>query len=199
MSGLPLVLVIGAHREELAFGERVAEGLPAELVEVYRIPEGISGLRPRQDQAFRYRTFHEEFYLQLRQQLKGRFRVLIDLHAGLDAHGPLADLFCRDRRLLDCMRGAGRRCDGGPAWDPERVRTISLVSDEGTRVSGTDDKAGGAFGKALIPRSVWAGDAPLYVALELYIRQPGEGDSADWALARDLIRGIADCHSPTRP
>lgn len=31
-----VVLVIGAHREELAFGERVAECLPRGLVDVYR-------------------------------------------------------------------------------------------------------------------------------------------------------------------
>ena len=47
------VLVIGAHREELGFGERVAEGLPRDLIEVYRIPEGISGRHPREDESFR--------------------------------------------------------------------------------------------------------------------------------------------------
>jgi hypothetical protein len=38
------VLVSGVHREELAFGDMVPEGLDPSLADLLRIPEGLSGL-----------------------------------------------------------------------------------------------------------------------------------------------------------
>ena len=93
-SGPEPVVIIGAHREELEFGERVAEGLGPQI-SVLRIPEGISGHRPRPDEVFYYETRHRELYLQLRQQLRGRYKLAIDLHRGLNQPGRCADVYCR--------------------------------------------------------------------------------------------------------
>ncbi len=50
--GSEAVLVIGVHREELAFGDKVADDLDPSLADLLCIPEGLSGQRPRQDQLF---------------------------------------------------------------------------------------------------------------------------------------------------
>jgi hypothetical protein len=191
------VLVIGVHREELAFGERVAAGLSDLPITVYCIPEGISGRHPRQDQLFRYRLYHEELYLQLRQQLKAGTRLLIDLHAGQDSAGPAADLFCRDRALLDCIDRAPTDQAG---WGPStRVRTIRLV-DAGPEPGGGPAaiQSSAPVAHALIPRRIWRRQPPLYVAVECYLREPGAGEPEDWALAGALIRRLLACHQGGR-
>lgn len=188
------VLVIGAHREELPFGERVAGGLAGEPIEVLRIPVGISGRHPRQDQAFRYRVCHQELYLQLRQQLKGRYRVLIDLHAGQDANAPSADLLCHDRALLACVQ---RRLSGEAdrAGAPQRVRAIPLVAADGSSPAAAAGDGGRPLGRALIPRRVWAMEEPVYAAVEVFLKEPGAGRPEEWALACELVRHILRCRS----
>jgi len=122
------VLIIGAHREELAFGERVAEGLDPRIA-VLRIPEGISGNRPRPDEVFYYETRHRELYLQLRQQIRGRYQLVLDLHRGLNQPGRCADVFCRDAALLGCVQRATQRRYGRDAGT-SLVRSIRLASTE---------------------------------------------------------------------
>ena len=188
------VLVIGAHREELAFGEQVARALSDLPIEIYRIPLGITGRHPRQDQVFRYRLYHQELYLQLRQQLKDSTRLLIDLHAGQDSQGPAADLYCRDQGFLDCLARA-RSSAAGLGADA-RIRMIPLV-DPGSGAAGRSP--GGAaptpVAHALIPRQIWGEEPPLYLAIESYLREPGPGASDDWALARALIQGALQCEA----
>jgi hypothetical protein len=93
------VLVTGIHREELAFGDRVAALVDPEQVDLLRIAHGISNARTGTDGRFYSDTEHREIYLQLRQQLRQqpqwRGFPLIDLHAGVDDHGPCADIYCR--------------------------------------------------------------------------------------------------------
>ena len=60
-----------------------------------------------------------------------------------------------------------------------------------------DGKGCAPLGRALIPRSVWESDAPLYMALEIYLKAPGAGGPEDWRLARYLIRCIAGCQAAT--
>jgi hypothetical protein len=95
-AGAPTVLLIGIHREELAFGRAVARGLDDPGIAVLEIPEGLSGRRPRPDQRFHYETLHRALCLQLLPHLAGHCRLLIDLHTGLDRQGPSADLMCAD-------------------------------------------------------------------------------------------------------
>jgi hypothetical protein len=188
------VLVIGAHREELAFGEHVAAGLTGELIDIYRIPMGISGRHPRQDQAFRYRVCHQELYLQLRQQLKGRYRVLIDLHAGQDANAPAADVLCHDASVLTCLQRQIMEHGDTPIIG-QRVRLIPLVDADETGLAATASDSGRPVGRALIPRRVWSMEEPLYVAVEVFLKESGVGCPADWALAQTLVRRILRCRS----
>lgn len=103
------LVVIGIHREELAFGREVVRGLPIGEVDVLEIPDGLSGRRPLPDQSFRYGTLHRALYLQLLPYLGPSHRLLIDLHSGFDDEGPSADLLCGDgglrTRLHDILDG----------------------------------------------------------------------------------------------
>ncbi len=105
----PTLLVIGIHREELAFGQVVAAGLADAPIDVLTIPEGLPGRHPRPDERFRHDTLHRELYLQLLPHARGR-RLLIDLHSGIDPQGPGADIYCRapERLVRLGAAGAGR-------------------------------------------------------------------------------------------
>ena len=94
------LLVTGIHRDELGFGDRVATVLPRGAVEVIRIPQGIPQPRRGPGEQFYSRTEHREIYLQLHQQVRGRYRLMIDLHKGLDETGRGAEIFCNDEALL---------------------------------------------------------------------------------------------------
>lgn len=95
--------VIGAHREELAFGDRVAETLEAfndvPPFSVLRIPEGLSGRHPRSDEVYRTDVRHRELYHQIKMKIGSR-RLVIDLHRGFDGHRLCADIFSDDDHLL---------------------------------------------------------------------------------------------------
>src|SRR5690606_5090834 len=108
MKSFSVLLVIGIHREELAFGQTVVEGLNKDCLQVLTVPEGISGTRPLIDQQFTYETLHRALYLQLLPHVQGRHALLIDLHAGSDPAGPSADLICADISLRACMEAAIR-------------------------------------------------------------------------------------------
>lgn len=176
----PVLLVIGVHREELAFGQAVAADIDPARVAVLAIPEGLSGRRPHPDQSFHYDTLHHALYLQLLPHVVGRHRLLIDLHTGLDQFGPRADLICADAALRACLGAAIAARRGIAAHD---VRLIALGGD------GT----GALHARTVIPRQVWDNPAFRYVGLELYLPAHADGEPAARALARDLICVAADC------
>ena len=72
-------------------------------IEVLRIEQGLTSRKPVFDDLFYYTTRHQEIYLQLRQQIKKRYDLLIDLHSGINESGTCADIFCKHVDLLDCM------------------------------------------------------------------------------------------------
>lgn len=167
------LLVIGIHREELAFGQAVAAGLADRRIDVLAIPEGLPGRHPRQDERFRHDTLHHELYLQLLPHARGR-RLLIDLHTGLDRQGPCADIYCR---VPERFASLAARHTGAQA--PRLVRL----------------GAGGAGhfpdGSTIIPAEIWRNPHCLYVGLEIYLPQAGAGSAADQAYAGDLVRALA--------
>jgi hypothetical protein len=189
------VLIIGAHREELAFGERVAEGLDSGIA-VLRIPEGISGHRPRPDEVFYYETRHRELYLQLRQQIRGRYQLVLDLHRGLNQPGRCADVFCRDSSLLQCVHRATQRRYGRDVGT-SMVRSVRLASctSSGRPKIGADaaESAKGPLGRTVIPAGVWDNEDFLYVGIEVYLTGEGQGQPDDWGFARQLVRYTVAC------
>jgi len=112
MSHPATLLVIGIHREELAFGQAVAVDLDPASVQVLAIPDGLSGRHPRADQRFHWDTLHRALYLQLRPHVRRGHHLLIDLHTGIDQAAPCADLYAlapppRLISLGDAVTGPG--------------------------------------------------------------------------------------------
>ena len=191
------LLVIGVHREELAFGERVAAmladsgDLPG--LELLRIPEGISGRHPRSDQRFHYELQHRAIYRQIRE-LAGRYRLLIDLHRGSDDEGPCADVICADDRLLACVRKRlAETRDPDIAAGRERIRAVRLAP------GGQVATNGAMCGRTVIPSDTWNNGEFLFVGLEVYLSADGVGRQEDWRFSARMIATIVACGRSLAP
>lgn len=184
-----VLLVIGVHREERAFGEGVAgflaeQGEPPGL-DVLRISDGLSGRRPRPDQRFRYEVQHRALYGQIRERAE-RYAVLVDLHRGEDDAGPCADVICADPAFLSCV-GAGP----APRAAGARVRPVRLGSP----------REGGALpgARTVVPEEVWASERFLFVELEVYLAGEGAGRRSDWSFGAAVVRDVVRCAAQRRP
>lgn len=182
------VLILGIHREELAFGEAVAAGLDPARIDLLRIPQGVSGARPTQDQAFYYRANHRELYGQILRQVRGRYDLVIDLHCGIHEPGRCADLFSADPLLLGCACSAARRSPGVP---PNPIRPVLLG---GASPSAQDTPVPPPLrARTVIPEAIWNSPRFRYLGIEVFLASPGPGDPQDWALARGLIDAVLGC------
>lgn len=186
------VLIIGVHREELDFGDRVSEGLDSGRIEILRIPRGLPARRPSQEDAFYYRTNHQELYLQMLPQIRGRYRLVIDLHCGINEPGPCADLFSADAALLDCVCSASLGCnDNGP----DQVRAV-LLGDTDPPGQTADSRLLRAH--TIIPEPIWNNPELTYLGLEIFMPVIGVDDPAARALAQGLIDSIVGCATDLR-
>lgn len=182
------LLVTGIHREELSFGDRVVELLDRERIQILRIPQGISHARSSADTLFYYNTQHREIYLQLWQQVKGRYHLLLDLHCGVNESGPCADLYSRDERLL--QRISDRSKQLGVA---EKIRLAKILKDSEEIKANNEDGQSIIGARTPIPEQLWNDQVLIYVGLEIYLRKEGEGSTEDWMFARDLIELVQAC------
>lgn len=183
------LLVTGIHRDELGFGDRVATVLPRGAVEVMRIPQGIPQPRRGPGEQFYSRTEHREIYLQLHQQVRGRYRLMIDLHKGLDETGRGAEIFCHDEALL------GRIGAALPPGAATRVRLIRIGTGAGAAAA---EGPAEAEARTWIPRRIWSGRMPVYVGLEVYLEAEGDGSPEDWRFAAALVDAIRSGHGDAR-
>jgi hypothetical protein len=172
-SSATTLLVIGIHREELAFGAAVAAGLDRGRFDVLKIPEGLSGRHPRADQRFHFDTLHRALYLQLLPHIQPCHARVIDLHTGLDPHGPCSDIYCRDSaRLAESLTKAS-----GIQPVP---RLISLLPDAAVPSAAT-----------VIPPEIWRNPRFLYVGVEIYLPETGAGHPADLVYASTLLNALS--------
>lgn len=184
-------LLIGIHREELAFGEAVARGLDRRRIGVLAIPEGLSGRRPRPDQRFRYDTLHRALYLQLLPLLSDSTRLLIDLHTGQDQRGLCADLICAEStHLADRLRHLPRwQALGGSA----AVRILQLGPDQTPASAGEAALPGAArVGETAVPPEIRRNPRFLYVGVEVFLPEPDAATPAQQAFARELVTALAE-------
>jgi hypothetical protein len=182
--------VVGAHRGELAFGEAVVGGLDPGRYQVLRIPAGISGRRPTPHERADYLWRHRELYAQILEHLGPSRRLLVDIHTGLDAAGCAADVLCARPEMLACMAGRQSPPDGSPAAP---VRMVQLVDEEAQPAPASGPAPPWPMARPDIPEAVWNRAPPLYVGLEVYLREEGEGNEAEQALGRALLEAVADC------
>ncbi|GAB3375575.1 hypothetical protein [Azotobacter armeniacus] len=174
----PTLLVIGIHREELAFGQAVAGGVDPAQVAVLEIPEGLSGQQPPAARRFQYEALHRALYLQLLPHVLNRHRLLVDLHSGFDPQLG-ADLICADPVLCACLRTA---VAGAERLAGTEVRVVPL-GDEGADL----------HARTIIPPQVWRNPAFHYLGLEIYLPETSQAWPSARELARELIAIAAGC------
>jgi len=185
----PVLLVIGAHRDELAFGERVSESLDPRRFSVLRIPQGISGKRPRPDQREAFRERHRALYLQILDYIEPEHRLLIDLHQGVDSGSLSADVMCADRDLLQRLCSTRSQPRGG---QPACIRCVQLVGDTAKLDLTSAGKLSPLVAKPDIPEAVWNNAETRYVGLEIYLGREGAGSVEEQRFARFLVERVAD-------
>lgn len=178
MNAAPVLLVIGIHREELAFGRAVAEGLDQQKVQVLTVPEGLSGKRPLRDQQFKYNTLHQALYQQLLPSIRCRHALLLDLHTGSDPAGPSADLICADAIWRDRL---AFEIAARPALAAQNLRIVPL---------GTETEFPHAH--TVIPKQIWNNPEFTYLGMEIYLPETAAGQTAGQTLAKSLVMLVAD-------
>ncbi len=182
------LLVTGIHREELDFADRVTDLLDTQHIQILRIAQGISHARCGTKDLFYYNTRHREIYLQLRQQVKGHYRLMLDLHCGVNDSGSCADLYSRDRQVLQCIAHRSRQIGFG-----EKLRLVKILRN--SEINEPLDKRGESIigARTPIPEQLWNDREMIYVGLEIYLMEEGQGSSEDWLFARDLIELVQAC------
>jgi hypothetical protein len=192
----PALVVIGAHRGELAFGEGVVEGLDAGRYQVLRIPKGISGRRPTPEERPAYLRRHRQLYAQILEYLAPAHRVLIDLHTGLDTAGCAADVLCARREVLRCIDDLQ---SGAESPLPAPVRLVRLLDGHGQGEAPESCDPRWAVARPELPEEVWNRAQPTYVGLEVYLSAEGAGTEVERALGRALLEAIAGCVLTSAP
>ncbi|MBK5930773.1 hypothetical protein [Halochromatium salexigens] len=193
----PIVLLIGAHREELSFGDAVAEHLDRQRIDLLRIPVGISGRRPGPDAIEGYRRRHAELYRQILEHVQPEQRVLIDLHTGFDERLYSADVLCAEPALLSCIERERAECAAASGGDVRPVRLVT--ADREAPARGLPGDQADAWPDAWprvrpeLPVAVYASTAPLYIGVEVYLAAPSRAASAEARFAAAVIAVVGDC------
>lgn len=182
------LLVTGIHHEELGFGDRVSALVDPARLDVMRIPQGIPQTKKGPGEQFYSSAQHREIYLQLGQQVKHRYRLMIDLHRGLDETGRCADVFCHDEDFLRCLGARLQKLSG-----KSDIRLIHIMSPDSRGVELNDEKVADAEARTWIPSKISLSKFPLYVGLEVYLPTDSDGKEEDWEFAHLLISEIQAC------
>ncbi|WP_316858209.1 hypothetical protein [uncultured Cohaesibacter sp.] len=184
------IVVIGVHKEELAFGDEVARHLDRTLFSPFRIASGLSARRPRTDQLEQYLTNHEQLYTQIADHMPAHCKLLIDLHCRLKAEAD-ADIFCASPDLLNRISESFHT--RFPKSDA-RLRTIRMVSDadlcEWDDTHEDKHASGHLLSKPELPEVVWRATRPAYVGLEIYLDHEGRGEQENWDLTLQILSAV---------
>ncbi|WP_156427748.1 hypothetical protein [Thiohalocapsa sp. ML1] len=192
----PALLVVGAHREERAFGEAVAARLPGAGFDVLRIERGLSGRRPGPEALDAYRRRHRALYEQILGHIRPTHHVVLDLHTGFDESGLCAEVLSADPLLLGCIERAGS-AGVAPALGVSRLRGVQLVAE--CPLDGRPDATAGTCApragwprlKPDIPAAVWHVEHPLYIGVEIYL--PGAPGTAGIEFGAAVVTAAARC------
>ena len=177
-------LIIGVHREKLAFALKVVQQLDSNI-HVIRIESGLSHERSLYRSGFYHSTAHREMYLQLHQQLKGKMDFVIDLHTGINETGRCADILTADTEVLQNMK---------KQLDTIVHHTLSPPGEEHLyRITEPDEHKKNRISTfpvchTIIPKRVWDGGVYVYADLEIYLHGADEGTLVDCEYAAQLIR-----------
>lgn len=190
---MPILLVIGIHREELAFGKAVAEMLKDPQIDVLAIPEGLTGRHPLPNEVFHSEALHGELYRQLIPHMNGR-RLLIDLHTGLNPAGTCADIYCSQPEKFAGIN-VDSAIDADSGVDAATAITHVAQTPRLVRLGGGGEGEPMLRGRTIIPKAVWQNPNCLYAGLEVYLTQSGQGSLAEQQYALQLITAMSHCMS----
>lgn len=188
------LLVIGIHQEELEFGKQITRCIKQRSIDVLRIPKGIPQNKNPSEAFFYHQLRHREIYMQLRQQTIGRYNLLLDLHSGINEPGRCADIYCRDESLLSRLNKEIQSHHKLPD-----IRTVHIAAENermtpNAKPSIADQgQISHAMAHTLIPVEVWNSREFLYIGLEVYITETGEGAEEDWFFTCTLVDLILRC------
>jgi len=177
------ILVIGIHREELAFGRSVADVVP-NSVRIVQIDKGLSHKKSFYKSGFYHSTVHREIYLQLHQQIKGKTDLIIDLHTGINTSGRCADILSAEVSMLCRIKKQLDNVKYHPLSPPGEERLYEIIPTDKRR-----EKGRSLFPAChtIIPRRIWDEPTYIYVGLEIYLQESGEGTPTDFEYATKLI------------
>ncbi|MEG6508983.1 hypothetical protein V6C03_08365 [Methyloligella sp. 2.7D] len=187
------LLLIGVHRDELAFGEHVAALLEGRC-DILRVEQGLDNDNPTPDEQFHYRIRHAEMYHQVLQNIGRRTGPVIDIHSGLNARGRCADIYCHDERFLACAEAAvAPQTERAGAF--KDVRLVQIVAHDAPERELSASVALRPVVWTYIPHVVWQNPHFLYIGIEVFLASRGAGTPQDHAYGRDLVLLSADCAS----
>lgn len=179
-------LVIGVHKEELAFGKKVVTLMAESDIHIVQIDNGLSHERSYYRSGFYHSTAHREMYLQLHQQLVGnKVDLVIDLHTGINETGRCADIMSANLDLLNKMHLLFEGVEKHTFSEPGEERLYKIIkSDERSK------QKDGSFSvcHTIIPHKVWDAREYIYTGLEIYLHETGNGFLPDWEYTVGLIR-----------
>jgi len=183
-------LVIGIHKEELAFGKQVARLLVKSGIQIVVIDNGLSHERAYYKSGFYHSTAHREMYLQLHQQLAGKkLDLLIDLHTGINETGRCADILSANTRFLKTMDGLLKGVEKHIFSAPGEERLYEIIQTD-TKSAEIDSSF--SVCHTIIPEKVWNSRQCIYAGLEIYLSKSGQGSSSDWEYAAVLVHMLID-------
>ena len=183
-----VLVLIGVHREELAFGDQVVKPLPTGRFGILRIKQGLSARRPRPDQFLSYLDNHDRLYQQITSSIGSDCKLIIDLHCRLKERAD-ADLFSGSEQIL---KQAAATLAANPDFSGKAIRPIRMISDKDLESLDLEAESPQLFAKPELPESLWRADSPLYLGLEIYVDEEGAGTAREWAFARQLIIHLSD-------
>lgn len=186
------VLLIGIHKEELDFGDCVAQLTDPKAIDILRIPHGLENIESNTEGSFYAETQHREMYLQVQQLIKKQFQLVIDLHCGQSPDQMFAEIFCGDETLIS-------RIDEQLAWNQCKkiARIIRIISGKGSLQLCRDTPYPCA--RTMIPEQVWRSSSFKYVGLEIYLPKDDSDLRKTFELAISLIKVIQNCVSSSEP
>jgi|GEM_PF-852583 len=182
-------LIIGAHREELAFGEKTANRIKKKGIDVIRIADGIPNRRAHGELKSSKKTDLDNLYSRIHRKVCGKYDLVIDLHSGLSEKWS-ADIFSSGMDFLDFMDAGLKKIFRDKFHLPDEIRLFKIIRNNQSKPNAFDDRF--PICLAFVPEDIVNGKHYRYVGLEVYLTSQ-EGCSADYRLSQQLILAVHEC------
>ena len=183
-------LIIGAHCEELPFGERTVKGLRKRGIETIRVDKGISNKGNRNQPKSRRMSDLYNLYYGIDERARDRFDLVLDLHYGFSEEAWSADVFSSESIFLDFMDKELSRTLRKKIRSPEIIRFFKIIQNKASKAPAFDDRF--PICLSFLPASIVGSKYYHYVGLEFYLTSK-KGRRADHRLSRRVILRIHEC------